>query len=256
MTNQQFLDSFYLQADVVATLNTKGFEPSEITNMANRAMEALIIKKVRTLSNANREGFEETEKRTQELGELVRYKSITNFTTGFFENGKYVILPNTLIDTTNAETTNPAGSTNYDDVYWLTVYEDAITDILDCFIKDNDTIYERATVIEANHSQIGYMLIDPFNKPNSQPNNFKVLRLRSSGRKHELITDGNFNITAYKIGYIKKPKPIDLTGTSTDQVCELSDLFHRELLDETVIVALKDTTNIEQLKTELTINKE
>ncbi len=256
MSNQEFLNSFYLQADVVATLNTKGFEPEEITNMANRAMEALIIKKARPLSNANKEGFEETEKRTQELGELVRYKTITSFNTGFFENGKYVVLPNTLLDTTNAETSNPAGSTNFDDVYWLTIYEDVVTNVLDCFIKDNTNIYEHATVIEANHNQIGYMLMDPFNKPSSKPNNFKVLRLRSSGRKHELITDGNFNITAYKIGYIKKPKPIDLTGTATDQVCELSDLFHRELLDETVIVALKDTTNIEQLKTELTINKE
>lgn len=256
MTNQQFLDSFYLQADVVATLATKGFEPSEITNIANRAMEALIIKKVRPLSNANKEGFEETEKRTQELGELVRYKTITNFTTGFFDNGKYVVLPNTFIDTTNAETSNPAGSTNYDDVYWLTIYEDVITDKLDCFVKDNTTVYEHATIVDTNHSQINYMLIDPFNKPQSKPNNFRVLRLRSEGRKHELITDGTFNITAYKIGYIKKPKPINLEGTATNQVCELSDLFHRELLDETVIVALKDTTNIEQLKTELAINKE
>lgn len=256
MTNQEFLDSFYLQADVVATLVTKGFEPAEITNIANRAMEALILKKYRAFSNGNREGFEETEKRTQELGELVKYKSITNFTTGFFKNGKYVVLPNTLIDTTNAETSNPAGSTNYDDIYWLTVFEEVVTDVLDCTIKDNTTEYENATVVDTNHSQVGYMLIDPFNKPQSKPGNFKVLRLRSSGRKHELITDGNFNMTAYKVGYIKKPKPIDLEGTATNQVCELGDLFHRELLDETVIVALKDTTNTEQLKTELAINKE
>lgn len=257
MNKQEFLDSFFLQADVVATLATKGFEPPEISNMANRAMESLIIKKIRPGSNVNGEGFEETEKRTQELGELVKYKTFTSFNNGFFDNGKYVILPNTFIDTVNADTSSAAGSTNYDDIYWLTIYEDVITNKLDCSIKDNTTKYEHALVLETNHSQLNYMEnLDPFNKPQSKPGNFKVLRLRSGGRKHELITDGNFEITAYKVGYIKKPRPIDLTTNLTNQVCELGDLFHRELLDETVLVALKDTTNVEQLKLELTTNKE
>ena len=68
-------------------------------------------------------------------------------------------------------------------------------------------------------------------------NKARVFRLRGTDRNHLLVTDGTFNITNYKIGYIKKPTPIDLAFLTSDQVCQMNDAFHRELLKETVDLA-------------------
>jgi hypothetical protein len=250
MTNQEFLDRFYLDYDRVVNLSAPGYLAAEVSTIANEALEDLITTKVNPKSNRLQVGFEETEKRVQEIGELVRYKNITVFTAGFFDNGYVVVLPNTLRDVTNAQTGSAAGPTNFDDVYWYTIYEEVVTNELDCSIAGNTTVYEKALVIETTHGELPHMLRDPFNKPSSKPGNFKVLRLRSEGRKHEIITDGTFAPTRYKIGYIRKPRPIDLTGVATNQVCELSDPFHRELLAETVRRAAKQAENMQRLQVE------
>ena len=250
MTNQEFLDRFYLDYDRVVNLSAPGYQATEVSAIANEALEELITTKASPKSNRLQVGFEETEKRIQELGDIVRYKTISTFSTGFFDNGHVVVLPNTLRDVTNAQTLSAAGPTNFDDVYWFTIYEEVVTDELDCSIAGNTTVYEKALVVETTHSELPHMLRDPFNKPSSKAGNFKVLRVRSEGRKHELITDGNFEPTAYKIGYIRKPRPINLTGTATDQVCELADPFHRELLAETVRRAAKQAENAQRLQIE------
>lgn len=237
MTKQEFYDKFLVEYDKVASLGAPGYQATELSILASEAQESLITKKYGPNSNRLKEGFEETEKRIQELGELVKYKTISTFSTSFFTNGVAAILPNSLLDTTNADTTNSAGPTNFDDVYWFTIYEDAITNQLDCTIANNTTVYVTAEVIPVSHDQLNLALDNPFRKPYLKGDSARVFRVRSGGRKHELITDGSFNITDYKIGYIKKPTPIDLTTNTSDPVCDLNDNFHRELLQETLEIA-------------------
>ena len=98
-------------------------------------------------------------------------------------------------------------------------------------------VYVTAEVIPVSHDQLNLALDNPFRKPYLKGDSARVFRVRSGGRKHELITDGSFNITDYKIGYIKKPTPIDLTTNTSDPVCDLNDNFHRELLQETLEIA-------------------
>jgi hypothetical protein len=66
MTKQQFLDRFYLQTDKVATLSTPGYEPEEISLIATEALEQWIITRYGN-NNKIREGYEETEKRVQDV---------------------------------------------------------------------------------------------------------------------------------------------------------------------------------------------
>jgi len=237
MTKSEFLNKFFIEYDKVASNGAPGYTADEISQIASEAQESLIIKKYGPNSNRLKEGFEETEKRIQEIGELVTYKTITSFTTGFFDNAVYVTLPNTLIDTTNANTTSPAGPTNFDDVYWYTIYEDCVSNRLDCTIANNTTVYVKPDVMEISHDEFLYAERNPFRKPFVKGSEGRVFRLRSEGRKHQLVTDGTFTITAYKIGYIKKPRPIDLVTNIANPVSELNDSFHRELLHETVQLA-------------------
>jgi hypothetical protein len=230
MTRQEFLDRFYLTYDKFNTLSSPGYTPQEIEVFASEAQEVLVITAYNTNSNRLREGFEETEKRIQDLGELVKVATLSPLPVSpdNMPNGRFFLLPNTLL-------TDP---TDYSDVFWFTIYEMAITD---------DSCSQRKPIIEINHNEYSQLLEDPFNKPNKN----KVWRMRVSGRRQELITDGTYNVTGYNIRYIKKPTPIILTSNLTLPASELSDQMHREILRRTLLIALKDTANTERLQAEL-----
>ena len=233
MTNQEFLTNFYLQWDKVATASNLGYTPEEISLIATEAQELLVLNSYQEISNSAKEGFEETEKRTQELGELVTTATIspeavdsTNLT-----NGRYFILPNSLEN----------DPTDYSNVHWLTIYEEAIT---------NDPCHTNKSIIAKSHDEVNRLQDDPF----TQPKGLYTWRVRVNGRKHELITDGSYTITSYKIRYIRKPKPIDLTGTATNPVSELSDLVHRRLLRLTVQLASNQAEEYDKYKINIETN--
>lgn len=247
MTNQEFLDKFYVEYDSVSDLSAPGYTPTELSVIASRVQESLIVLSYNQKSNRLQEGFEQTEKRIQDLGELIRYKNFTTFIPGFFSNSVEATLPNTLIT---------SGPTDFSDVYWFTIYEGCVSDVLDCTIINNTTIFVEPEVDDIIHGRLAIVLKDPFNKPYIKGNNGRVLRMRHEGRKHTLITDGTFNITNYKVGYIRKPIPINLTTNLTSQVSELSDSKHRELLDLTVQYCMKIVKDKEALSIDSQIIKE
>ncbi len=247
MTKQDFLNNFYILYDQMADLASPGFEPNELSIVVSKCQENLVIDTYNYSNNKSREGFEETEQRIEDLGELVKYSSFTVFTNGFFTNSIEVVLPNTQITNT---------STDFSDVYWFTIYEECVSDVLDCTIAGNTTVYTEPYVDEVTHAALPIALQDPFRRPYIKGNIGRVLRLRSEGRKHTLITDGTFNITKYKIGYIKKPTPIDLTTLLTNQVSQLSDEKHRELLNLTVQECMKIVKDKEGLAIDIQTKKD
>lgn len=245
MTNQEFLDKFYLDYDKVSNGSAPGYQVAEISNIASQAQEDLIIKKYGSLSNRLREGFEESEKRIQELGELVTVAILTPAAydaTKNVDNGVFVTLPNTLL----------ASATDFSNVFWLPIYEKVTTNKLDCSILYNTTIYKKAKVIPVSHQAFDSYMDDPFNRPNEN----KVLRLRYSGNKHELVTNGKFTITSYYVRYIKKPVPINLAAAGGSAVSAVSDLLQREILEETVMRAFKTIQATQQLQIETQTPKE
>lgn len=234
MTKQEFLNNFYLQMDKVASLALPGYEPAEIAAMATEAQELLVVTYY-TGNNSSRASFEETEKRMEDLGELVAtgiltpapYNPLLNM-----PNGVFVTLPNTLIT---------SGPTDYSDVAWFTIYEEVLT---------NDKCNPRKYVVEINHSEYNIARSDPYNKPSKN----KVWRMRTEGRKHELITNGTYTISSYIFRYIKKPTPIDLTTNLTASVSQLSDHIHRELVRKTVEIASKDIEAYNKMQAEQATN--
>ncbi len=247
MTKQEFLDGFFIQYDEVADLSAPSYDPVQLSIIASKVQEDLVVTTYNSKSNRLQDGFEETEKRIQDLGELVRYTTFTTFTPSYFDNSVEVTLPNTLIT---------SGPTDFTDVYWFTIYEGCVSNTLDCTIADNTSVYVKPKVIPTAHGELEVSLEDPFRKPYLKANKGKVLRVRSEGRKHILITDGTFTVGNYRVGYIKKPLPIDLTTTLTSPVSELSDEKQRELLEKTVEYCLRITSQKDQLGLELQLPKE
>lgn len=242
MTKQEFLDQVALLYDEVNSNGAPHFEPDEIGTLASKVTEDLVFQKYGPKSNKLGEGYEETEKRIQDLGELVTYQTFTTFSTGYFPNSYNVTLPNTLLNSTPT----------YTDVFWLPIYESVVTNTNNCA----GTAKVNAVVIEAKHAPLDILLEDPFNKPYLKNDKAKVLRLRSNNRTHTLLTDGTFTIQSYKLGYIKKPTPIDLTTSLTDQVSQLAEHVHRELVEETVKLMLKIAREQNQFIIENQLNKE
>ncbi len=233
MTKQEFLNNFYLQFDKLASQALPGYEPAEISAMATEAQELLVVTYY-TGNNSTGKSFEQTEKRIQDLGELVKHAMLTPLPYNpllNMPNGVFVELPNTLLD-------NP---TDYSDVHWFTVYEEVLT---------SDKCTPRKYVLEINHNEYVRALDNPYNKPNKN----KVWRMRIEGRKHELITDGSYNIQKYVFRYVKKPNPIDLTANLNDQVSQLSDHIHRELVRKTVEIAVKDIEAYNRMQAEISTN--
>lgn len=242
MNKQQFLDNFALQYDEVNSNGAPHLEPAQISVILSRAQEEFVMSKYGPKSNLTKEGAEETEKRIQDLGELVTYKTYTTFSPGQFSNSYSITLPNTLIT---------VGPSDYSDVFWVSLYESAITNQMKC---DNSGFIP-ATVNDVKHSPLQLILRDPFRKPRIKNDDGKILRVRSGNRIHNLITDGTFGLTSYTIGYIKKPTPVDLTISLTSQVSQLAEHTHTELLDITVQLALKWNRETQQFSTEIQTQK-
>ena len=229
MTNQQFFDLFQFRMDKIATLALGSFTPTEVQAIANEAQEELVIQRFDHKLDKTNEGFESTEKRTEDLAELVRYKNITTFTNGFFPNSKYITLPNTLLNDVN----------DYSDVHWFTIFEDATVNLDDCSKVTTDPAkYTRIPVYRAANQSLNTFFTDPFNKPTKE----RVYRLSTESNKCLLVHSPELILQSYNIGYVRKPKPIDLVSgpTLNSTVSELGDHMHNQLLNKTVEIALKN----------------
>lgn len=236
MTKQQFIDQFYLRMDKAATNALAGVEVEELESYATQAQEELVIERMSPKINRKKEGLEETEKRVQDLGQLVRNATITSFANGFLPNSFVATLPNTL----------SVLNTDYSDVHWFTIFERATLNKLDC---DGNNYIVR--VRSVTHQELNYLLNDPFNKPDLE----EIFRVRTEGRGHTLITDGS-TLVNYNFSYIRKPEPITLTTNLGDTVSDLADHVHRELLETTVELALKVIEQDKKLQIEKQTNLE
>jgi hypothetical protein len=231
MTAAEVSFAFDFFMERLATNGAPGFDDVQKSTVINDAMEQLITQTYQGLTKPY--GFEETEKRIEDLGDLVKYKTYTAFTPGFLPNSSTVQLPNSLVDGNGSPDLGgqPFGPTNFNDVAWYIIYEACTTNQLEC---NSLTDYTNPKVKEISHQELDSLLRDPFNKPGATT---QVFRNRYETRKIALITDGTFTITDYTIGYIKKPQPINLsTNTSFSNI---PDHFQREIIKKAVSLSLE-----------------
>ena len=206
MTCAQLHQEFKFRCDKLDTLNYPNFLSEEIDLILNNAQERL-VKQRYGFNNIKRQSFEETEKRTEDLKEIVKNAILTP-------------LPYSIdnIDQAARFLTLPTD-------HWFTLQERA-TITCDYCGTPVTKIQEVDTVI---HAEISTVLKDPFRKPNTE----KVLRLMYIN-KVELIS--NCTIVSYQMRYLKQPNKIDL---ATNVTSELSEHIHSELVDLAVSIALE-----------------
>tara|TARA_R110002051_G_scaffold275335_1_gene336339 strand:+ start:8388 stop:9086 length:699 start_codon:yes stop_codon:yes gene_type:complete len=218
MTVVEMHIQFKVGLDKTDSLNYPNFDPEEIDLWLNKAQDKFV--KTRYSHDVKRETFEETQKRTDDLREVLIDASLNDSLNqdGVKPNGIFFDLPD--------------GTFGGLPIYWFAVNEECDIKWVNCA---GHTVVERKRVKPIQHDDYNKMIGDPFNKPDKN----KVVRLMNRNRA-ELIGDGTYIIDKYHLRYIRKPAVMNLVNNDN---CELADHTHDEIVTLAVGMALENTAN-------------
>jgi hypothetical protein len=224
MTANQMADEVERILDRSSSFGSPGYEDFEITSVLNIA-ETLYVKKFYDeLNNRKGKGFQEIEIRNQGLGALIKdAPSLTPSASqvGIITNssvvGKFFDLPS-------------------DHMY--TIYEECQIDKLEC--GTTSPIY--AYVVPTSHNEMQRFNWSKYKKPFYRSSgDARVWRSEFSrfvdgvnpvapatAKRHEIFTDGTFNIVAYHMRYLKNPSQIvvDRSTPANQRNSELDESTH------------------------------
>lgn len=255
---------FRLGVDKAESFDAPSFEPEEVDVFLNRAQNRF-VKNRYGINNTYQKGFEQTQKRTDDLKELVVSFASSTF-DAFNEDankpfGKFISLPSDYWFSIQEEADivySDASSTTYTSGGDLTtgityIVSSGSVDVSgvdynlgDSFVDDGGLIIisgsvkstksRRVGVKATQHDDYNRIANDPFNKPKSDQARRLML-----GDKIELLSEVDFDITKFYMRYIKKPAEMlnDLATPANNVDCELSEHTHEEIVDIAVALALE-----------------
>lgn len=236
MTANEMWQLVLVEYEKLNSAGAPGIQEPEANIILTNAQNHFIHTRITAILNTKREGLEETEIRMQGLSPLITSASISSFSTSTdnLPNGVFATLP---LD------------------FMYTILER-------CIINQNDCVTNAPAdlpVYVTSHNEFTRSRTNPFKKPYFNGNEGLVWRIsfnrdnsgynsqtttssngynfitNQTGKRHELITDGTFNIVDYKLRYLRLPKPIkvDLTNSPVTQMqnCELDESTHRAIVD-------------------------
>ena len=212
MTAAEMVLNFKFRLDKVDSLNYPNFENSEVDLLLNQATERIIKQRYGT-TNTKKTSFEETQKRSEDLKNIV------------------VTAPALLVFQNVNNINNDAAFVTLPSDHYFTIFENCVIQYLDC---KGLTVQNTVPVVAIQHNDYNKNIDNPFNKPNKN----KVLRLMENGQV-ELIPEPNALIVQYKLRYIRKPATIDSVNLPNVD-SDLSEHLHDEIVDMAVSLALED----------------
>ena len=210
MTISEFHLNFKFGLDKIDSLNYPNFLPEEIDLLLNQGQERY-IKQRYGLNNNKRQSFEETQKRTEDLKNIVVNANL---------------IPNAV----NSNNIDPdARFVTLPSDHWFIIQERARVSYIDC---TGATITDLIKVQPIQHLEFDNAIEDAF----ASPDKTKLLRLMENGAV-ELISSPGVTITEYRVRYLRRPATMSLALNVTS---DLSEHTHREIVDEAIKIALED----------------
>lgn len=205
MTIGEMHTEFKLLMDKGDSLGNPNFMVSEIDAFLNIAIEKFVSKRMYG-NNPRRTGFDEDQKRRDDLRNLIENDTITAFTTGTLPNGNLVTLP--------------------------TGYRHAI--------QESVTVGggRVVSVTPLTYDRYNKIIDDPFNKPDLNT----VYRVDFNTDQFELLHHPDVALTGYNLRYITDPAVVDNISVTTVN-CDLAAHTHKEIVRMAVVDALE---NVEQ----------
>lgn len=217
--------------DRTSSSSSPGYEKEELSALLTKAMHQFIKQTISPLTNAKRQGLEESEIRNQGLSNLVKNGVAipsSSTTSENLPNGQFVDLPSdfmfTLSELAVANQTVPCSSEEF-----ITCNVDVIS-----------------------HNDYSKLVKSPYRKPFLRNGEGLVWRMQigrttdgsdilgpgytapdQTVKRHELITDGTFAITSYKFRYLKFPPEIvvDFDVPANQKNCILDEATHESIVE-------------------------
>lgn len=216
MTAVEMRDLFFILYDKITNLAAPGYTDNEISDFLNKAQLQFVKHRYNEKGNKYQEGFEETEKRRKDLSQLTRnlVASASSDQTGVSPNGNFYDLPEGFMYTLREEAT--------------------ISSEDECI--DGKRIY----VKPITHDEYAINLLNPFKKPDHTVvwrldySNESPSTVTTATKRHELVTDGTYDVGSYHLRYLKIPSNIDITDNIDS---ELDPSIHEEIVDAAVRIA-------------------
>ena len=226
MNISQMHQAFKLELDKSNALEYPAYLPEEIDFWLNKSIKTFVKTRYSGF-NIKKQGFEESQKRIDDLRSLVKEDQLvpvidTNNTTYLDDITTYIV------DLTT--TTEP---------YWFNLGEEVAIQYLDCRGVSRQ---RRQFIIETTLNEYAREIANPFSEYRLEGGKARPLRL-FMGDKVELITDGNYVPILYYLTYLKKPLEVSYS-LSIDS--DLTEETHDEIITLAVNLALE---NIESKRT-------
>jgi len=211
MDRAQMHKEFKLLMDKSGEGGSPSFLASEIDRFLNMAQDRFVTKRAFG-NNSRRTGFEEDQKRRDDLRTLISQEQLDTFLA------------------TGTDANKPNGTFfNLPTDYRHAIQEEAFIGTYD--ITDSG---RRVSVKPITHDRYNKIIDDPFNKPDKDT----VYRLGygggSNGNNVELICGENQHVSIYYLRYLKNPPQI-----GENQICILPEHTHREIIRMAVVDALE-----------------
>jgi hypothetical protein len=216
--------AFKLELDKTSSLNTTHFEPSEIDFWLNSAIRNFVKTRYSGF-NAKRKGFEQSQKRIDDLRTLVAEHTLVSGGGGGLDQLGTDLKPNGW-----------RADLSYISDYWFSLGEEVEIE----YTPFGETIpaFKRVGVTECTEDTYMSHINDPYSEHILHYDDAKPLRL-FIGDDIEFITDGNYDLSSCYIRYLKAPQEVDISGTDSD----LPEHTHDEIVKMAVNMGLE---NIEQ----------
>lgn len=248
MDSNTMANELELRLDRSDSFGSPGYEDFELSSVLTEAQESYVKKFVSELNNRKLQGFEETEIRSQGLSALIkRGASLTTSASqaDVITNGKFFDLPTDFM---------------------YTIYEEAVIDKILCNTVDTPI---NVGVRPISHDDVSRLKYNKYKKPYYKDyGRGMVWRLvfsrftdgidpavAATDKRHQLVTDGTFNVTGYSMNYLKNPDNIvvDRTTPANRQNCILDESTHNTIIDIAVDLMMnrvkeQKLQNIEGLK--------
>lgn len=234
MTVQQFHREFKIALDKVDSESYPEFLPGEIDYYLNEAQDRF-IKQRYGLNNIYKAGYEEIQKRTDDLKELVKTTYVEILPVDYYISANNNVfranLQNLFLD---YQLTNPSS-----DEYMLFVKATTQTCVNNC------CNWSKVKLVQQD--DLSGLMEDPFNRPTLS----KPIIFFEDGDIF-IWTEKTATINGFLVTFIKMPNQINI-GTYGGPVieCELSDHTHREILQMAVSIALENIESPRQQSQEI-----
>lgn len=241
MTANEMANELELELDRSSSYGSPGYEDFELSSVLTKAVNFYVKKFYDEVNNRKAKGFEEIEIRNQGLAALV--KDAASLTPSASQVGVIV----------NNNVTGKFFDLPSDHMY--TIYEECVIDKTECGTQNTPII---AYVVATAHNEMQRFNWSKYKRPFYKSyGDARVWRSEFSrqidgvtptpaatAKRHELFTDGTFNIVTYHMRYLKNPSDIvvDRTTPANQRNCELDTSTHR------VIVGIAADLMMERVK--------